>query len=104
MSGISLWYVLSQCARKIPFLLGATGADAGKKKGMPKREFSNSQEFEDCLGQTEEIIIDGFENLTQRPESYDSQRVKYSGKKSTHTHIALLFSNKKRRIYYVSAL
>lgn len=71
---------------------------------MPEREFSNSQELEDCLGQSEEIIIDGFENLTERPEGYEDQRVKYSGKKSTHTDIALLFSDKERRIYYVSPL
>ena len=71
---------------------------------MPKRTFNNSQELEDCLGQSEEIIIDGFENLTERPKDYDNQRVKYSGKKSTHTDIALLFSDRQRRIYYVSPL
>lgn len=71
---------------------------------MPKREFSSSQEFDACLGDVDQIIIDGFENLADRPQGYDNQKVKYSGKKSTHTDIALLLCDKDRHIYYVSRL
>lgn len=45
---------------------------------MPIREFSNAQELEACLGDTKQIIIDGFENLAERPEGYENQKVKYS--------------------------
>lgn len=50
------------------------------------------------------MLIDGFENPIQRPQGYDNQKVKYSGKKKTHTDIALLISDKAKRIYYVSNL
>lgn len=40
--------------------------------------------------------------MTERPKDYDKQKEKYSGKKSTHTDIALLLSDKKTWIYYVS--
>ncbi len=45
---------------------------------MPIREFSSAQELEACLGDTDQIIIDGFENLTQRPQGYENQKIKYS--------------------------
>ena len=68
------------------------------------REFSNAQELEAYLGDTDQIIFDGFENLTERPQGYEAQKVKCSGKKSTPTDIALLLCDKERRIYYVSPL
>jgi hypothetical protein len=71
---------------------------------MPKREFSSSQEFDAYLEDVDQIIIDGFENLTERPEGYENQKVKYSGKKASHTDIALLLCDKERYIYYVSQL
>lgn len=71
---------------------------------MPVREFSHAQELEACLGDIKQIIIDGFENLTERPEGYENQKVKYSGKKATHTDIALLLCDEERRIHYVSQL
>lgn len=42
--------------------------------------------------------------MTVRPQGYDNQKKKYSGKKHTHTDIALVLSDKKTRIYYVSDL
>ncbi len=48
------------------------------------------------------MIFDGTENLTERPQDYDKQKDKYSGKKNTHTDLALVLSDKKTRIYYVS--
>lgn len=69
---------------------------------MPAREFSDAQQLKACLGDTKQLIIDGFENLTERPEGYENQKVKYSGKKSTHTDIALLICDKDQRIHYVS--
>ena len=71
---------------------------------MPKREFKNVKEFEAHAADAEEIIFDGFENATERPQKYENQKVKYSGKLSTHSDIALLLSDKKRKIYYVSDL
>ena len=52
----------------------------------------------------EELIFDGFENLTERPKGYQRQKEKYSGKKHTHTDIGLLLSDKGRYIHYVSLL
>ena len=71
---------------------------------MPKREFKTVAEFEEHTKHAKEIIIDGTENLTERPKDNDSQKSKYSGKKSTHTDIALVMSDKKEKIYYVSKL
>src|SRR5690606_15327047 len=56
------------------------------------------------MAEAEEIIFDGFENLTERPKGYENQKVKYSGKRSTHTDMALLLSDKMKKIYYVSRL
>jgi hypothetical protein len=46
---------------------------------MLKREFESVEEFEECVGQAEELIFDGTENLTERPQNYDKQKDKYSG-------------------------
>ncbi|MBV6473831.1 MAG: hypothetical protein JPMHGGIA_02126 [Saprospiraceae bacterium] len=71
---------------------------------MPKRAFKSVEEFEGHVKEAKEIIIDGTENATERPKGNENQKVKYSGKKSTHTDIALLISDKERKIYYVSRL
>lgn len=71
---------------------------------MPKRSFESVEEFEQHVGQAEELIFDGTENLTQRPQDSEKQRLKFSGKKSTHTDIALVLSDRRTRIYYVSNL
>ena len=71
---------------------------------MPKRKFENIDEFEEHIKEAKEIIIDGTENPIERPKGNDNQKVKYSGKKSTHTDIALVMSDKKKQIYYVSKL
>lgn len=69
---------------------------------MPKRKFRNVEDFEVCVDQADELIFDGTENLTERPQKYDKQKDKYSGKKGTHTDLALVLSDKRTRIYYVS--
>lgn len=69
---------------------------------MPKREFENVEEFETHLKGEAELIFDGTENLTERPQSNEDQRNKYSGKKGTHTDLALLLSNRSTWIFYVS--
>lgn len=71
---------------------------------MPKRGFKTVAEFEEHVKHAGEIIIDGTENPTERPKGNDNQKVKYSGKKSTHTDIALVMCDKKEKIYYVSKL
>jgi len=69
---------------------------------MPRREFTDKTEFESHVSSADELIFDGTENLTQRPQNNEQQRNKYSGKKGTHTDVALLLSDKATRIYYVS--
>lgn len=69
---------------------------------LPIRKFETVEEFEQALNGANELIFDGVENLTERPKDNDKQRDKYSGKKSTHTDLALVLSDKKTRIYYVS--
>lgn len=49
-----------------------------------------------------ELIFDGTENPTERPQISEKQRDKYSGKKKMHTDVAMTLSNKKRRLFYVS--
>ena len=71
---------------------------------MPKRKFESVEEFEEHVKKAEEIIIDGTENATERPKGNENQKVKYSGKKSTHTDITLLMSDKAKKIYYLSKL
>ena len=69
---------------------------------MPKRGFKDVEDFERHVEKAEELIFDGTENLTERPKDNDKQKEKYSGKKKTHTDLALVLSDKKTRIYYVS--
>lgn len=69
---------------------------------MPKREFANLRVFNYHVSKAEELIFDGTENLTERPQRADKQKDKYSGKKGTHTDIALVLSDKNTKIYYVS--
>lgn len=69
---------------------------------MPKRKFKGVEDFQSHLSNAEELIFDGTENLTERPQSNERQRDKYSGKKGTHTDIALVLSDKQTWIYYVS--
>ena len=61
-------------------------------------------EFEQHVEQAKELIFDGTENPVERPQDYDNQKDKYSGKKKTHTDIAMVLSDKNRWIYYVSEL
>ena len=71
---------------------------------MPKRYFESLEEFEEYFRDVNEIIIDGTEMATERPKDPDNQRGKYSGKKSTHTDLALVISDRGLWIYYVSML
>jgi DDE superfamily endonuclease len=71
---------------------------------MPKRSFENVEEFEEHFADADEVLIDGTENMCFRPKDNDNQRLKYSGKKGTHTDIALVFTDKRRYIYYLSRL
>ena len=71
---------------------------------MPKRKFETVEEFEAHISQAEELIFDGTENPVERPRNNDDQKSKFSGKKKTHTDIALLLSDKRTWIYYLSML
>jgi hypothetical protein len=71
---------------------------------MPARSFADADAFRSHTREATELIFDGFENLTERPRIYENQKVKYSGKKHTHTDMGLLLSDKSRWIYYVSYL
>lgn len=71
---------------------------------MPKRSFETVSEFEAHVIKAKELIFDGTENPTERPQNNDNQKKKYSGKKKTHTDIALVLSDKATWIYYVSQL
>lgn len=69
---------------------------------MPKRRFESVEEFEDHVEQAEELIFDGTENPVERPQDYENQKKRYSGKKKMHTDIAMVLSDKNKWIYYVS--
>lgn len=69
---------------------------------MPQRSFENVEAFEAHFADADEILIDGTESACFRPEDNEKQKLKYSGKKHTHTDIALVFSDRRRFIYYVS--
>lgn len=71
---------------------------------MPKRKFDTVEEFEEHTSTASELIFDGTENPTERPQGYDNQKEKYSGKKHTHTDVAMVLSDKATWIYYVSEL
>lgn len=71
---------------------------------MPKRKFETVAEFEAHVSQAEELIFDGTENAVERPKKADNQKGKYSGKKKTHTDIALVLTDRRTWFYYVSML
>jgi len=49
---------------------------------MPKREFKDVKEFEECFKAHKALIIDGTEQRIQRPENQQVQKLCYSGKKN----------------------
>jgi hypothetical protein len=53
-----------------------------KLKVMPRRSFTNLEEFEKYLEAHPEIIIDGTEHRIQRPDNQEDQKECYSGKKN----------------------
>lgn len=69
---------------------------------MPRRKFESVEDFESHVADANELIFDGTENLTERPQVNEKQRDKFSGKKKTHTDAAMVLSDKNTRIYYVS--
>lgn len=69
---------------------------------MPRRKFKNVEDFQSHVSDADELIFDGTENLTERPQSNEKQRNKYSGKKKTHTDVAMVLSDKQTKIHYVS--
>lgn len=69
---------------------------------MPRRKFEDVEDFKLHVAGANELIFDGTENLTERPQDADKQRHKYSGKKKTHTDVAMVLSDKETQIYYVS--
>lgn len=70
---------------------------------MPRRSFESVSDFEAEVASAEELIFDGTENLSERPQDSDKQQDKYSGKKGTHTDLALVLSDKNCWIYYLSS-
>ena len=48
------------------------------------------------------MIFDGTENECERPIGPENQKVKYSGKQKDHTDLAMVLSDKRTWIYYVS--
>jgi len=60
--------------------------------------------LEQHLQGEDEVIFDGTENEIERPQDAERQKDAYSGKKKRHTDVALILSNKKRKIFYVSYL
>jgi len=71
---------------------------------MPKRCFGTVEEFKEAIPEEEDLLFDGTENLEQRPKNYNNQKDMYSGKKHTHTSVAMILSNPQKWIYYVSFL
>lgn len=71
---------------------------------MPKRKFNTVKGFNHHVKKAKELIFDGTEHPTERPQNSDNQKSKYSGKKGTHTDIILLLSDKHSWIYYVSKI
>ena len=71
---------------------------------MSKRKFESVSDFEAHVLHANELIFDGTENPIERPQNNDNQKSKYSGKKSTHTDVALVLSDKNKWIYYISEL
>ena len=75
-----------------------------KKAVYPKREFKSVEEFETHLYGEDDLLFDGTENRIERPQDYDLQKDVYSGKKNCHTDSAMVLSNKKKWIFYLSWL
>lgn len=76
-----------------------------EKEGvMPRREFEDVADFEAFTEGEDELLLDGFEKPIERSADNEIQKKNFSGKKKTHGDNALLMSNKKRRIFYISKL
>ncbi len=69
---------------------------------LPKRQFTDIDDFKRCLGETDEIIFDATELPIQRPKDKEKQKELYSGKKKLHTIKNLLVTDTKKYILYLS--
>jgi hypothetical protein len=97
-----LFFVLFQlknglCYDNLGLLIGSDGSNAQRnfeshlhilhltlerQHLVPARNFTSLAEFKEKIGSESEIIIDGVEHSTQRPQGYEKQKENYSGKKS----------------------
>lgn len=68
------------------------------------REAKDPTAFKAHTAKAKELLIDGTEMAVERPADNDYQKAMYSGKQKTHTASAVVISDKKRYIYYVSSL
>lgn len=72
----------SNAQRNFEFHLNTLSLSLERQHVMPVRNFANLAEFREKIGSESEIIIDGVEHSTQRPQGYEKQKESYSGKKS----------------------
>ncbi len=70
---------------------------------MPKRKFEAPDEFEKHMEGVDEIIFDVFENMTERPQGYDNQKVKYSEKKRARIQTSPFCCQTSEQKYIMSA-
>lgn len=54
---------------------------------MPKRKFSDVDEFKEHFSKSKHLIIDATEQVKQRPRDKDIQKIYYSGKKKPYRKI-----------------
>jgi len=69
---------------------------------LPKRQFTDIEDFKKHLGDEKKIIFDATELPIQRPSDNEKQKELYSGKKKLHTVKNLLITNSKKFILYLS--
>lgn len=71
----------SNAKRNIQVGIEVLGVALETEQLLPKRNFSNVEEFKKYFADIEELIIDGTEQAIERPSDKEAQKDCYSGKK-----------------------
>jgi len=86
------------------FGLGILQSTLQKYDVLPRREFTNTDDFKEFMTQNSLscLLIDATEQRIQRPQNREVQKEYYSGKKKAHTVKTLVMTTEEGWLCYVS--
>lgn len=93
----------SRPCRWVQTLLPVLEEALGRSCVLPKRKIQSVDEFLQHFPEVKDLLIDGTERRTQKPQSPKNGKRRYSGKKRSHTRKNVLCVSEDRQIMLLSA-